>query len=142
MIRIYAIFILCFSVTAHAANAEILKTVPSTNIQCSAELMMLTVGPSEEIKGSNNPNRLERMFRISNYVIESYLAVYIEEISVGEENSFSIYSTKRITSNMPGFMSEIKWLSPTQLEFKVAKNIYRMSNIDKSNIKLRLIKGN
>ena len=121
MKKIVTIIIAMLSLTISAVSAEQLKAIPSKSFGFSAELMVVSVGPSEPIKDSNNPNRLERMFRVSNYVSEIYLTVFIEEISVGEENYFSIYKTRKIESNFPGLMEEIKWLSATELEFKVAK---------------------
>ena len=131
-----------FSLSISAVSAEQLKTIPSKSFGFSAELMVLSVGPSESIKGSKDPNRLERMYRVSNYVSEIYLTVFIEEISIGEENSYSIYKTRKIKGNLPGLMKEIKWLSPTELEFKVSNNTYRLSNLNEESVILRLVKSN
>ena len=97
-----------FSLTISVVSAEQLKTIPSKSFGFSAELMVLSVGPFETLKGSKDPNRLGKMYRITNYVSEIYLTAFIEEISIGEENYYTVFKTRKIEGNLPGLMSEIK----------------------------------
>jgi len=139
MTRILALLLAIVSGIAHSDNYKRLDLVSEDALEYYPSLVFMTMGPAEDVVGSIDPNRLERLFRISNIQSEKYVLIYIEEISVGEEQSYSLHSTRRIEQVFLGLMANPRWVSVTELEFDMDGERYSLSGLDSQSVTLRKI---